>query len=74
MVHSPFIRELQQNTRPTGRYLNTDETRWAKFAAMTSNPDLLVVVAFCVVGVLAAFYFAFRFPDLGAMIEQYNQF
>jgi hypothetical protein len=38
------------------------------------TPDLLAVVAFCLVGLLLALNLILRFPDFGAVIEQYNQF
>jgi hypothetical protein len=38
------------------------------------TPDLLVVVAFCLIGLLLMLNMMFRFPDLGAVIEQYNRF
>jgi hypothetical protein len=49
-----------------------------KFLAGVSNRDLIVVGIFATVGLLLAILFAvylpLRFPDLGALIEQYNQF
>ena len=40
----------------------------------STDPDLIAVVTFCVLGLLVAFNVILRFPDLGALIEQYNQF
>ena len=46
--------------------------------AFRSNPDLIAVVTFATIGLLATIlflvYLPLRFPDLGALIEQYNQF
>jgi hypothetical protein len=38
------------------------------------EPDLNAVVLFCAIGFLAILNFILRFPDLGAIIAQYNQF
>jgi len=39
-----------------------------------SGPDLHVVVAFCLIGILLTLYCVLRFPEFGAVIAQYNQF
>jgi len=38
------------------------------------TPDLSAVLLFCVIGLLATFNFILRFPALGGIIAQYNQF
>ena len=42
--------------------------------ADTTGPNLHVVVAFCVIGILLTLYCLLRFPEFGALISQYNQF
>jgi hypothetical protein len=74
MGHSPVIRKLQPLANPHDRQVELVETQWTRFVAAATNPDLLAVVAFCVIGFLLAFNLMLRFPDLGAVIEQYNQF
>ena len=53
-------------------------TRGDKIFAFIGNPDLIAVTIFSAVGLLATTLFVvfipYRFPDLGALIEQYNQF
>ena len=44
-------------------------SRWS-----TPEPDLSTVLLFCTIGLLATFNFILRFPDLGAIIAQYNLF
>jgi hypothetical protein len=39
-----------------------------------ANPDLHAIVSFCLIGLLLAINLILRFPDFGAIIEQYNQF
>jgi hypothetical protein len=50
------------------------ETEWSRLVTATANPDLHAVVAFCLIGLLLALNLILRFPDFGAVIEQYNQF
>jgi hypothetical protein len=40
----------------------------------TLNPDFLAVVSFSMIGVLVMLNAMLRFPDLGTLIAQYNQF
>ena len=53
-------------------------SRGGKISAFMSNPDLIFVTIFSTVGLFATilfvFYLPLRFPDLGALIEQYNRF
>jgi hypothetical protein len=51
---------------------------WDKVLAVVSNRDFIVVATFSTVGLLLTILFVvnlmLRFPDAGALIEQYNQF
>jgi hypothetical protein len=46
---------------------------WDKFVAVVGNRNL-IVVSIATVGILFTVYLMLRFPNLGALIEQYNQF
>jgi hypothetical protein len=72
--HPPIIRELQAVTKPKGRHVEATESGWPGFVAVITNTGLLAVVVFCLIGLLLALNFILLFPDLGAVIEQYNQF
>jgi hypothetical protein len=50
------------------------EKPWSRIVETLSNPDFLAVALFCVIGMLIVLNLMFRFPALGAVIEQYNQF
>jgi hypothetical protein len=50
------------------------KTTWHRAVAAIMTPDLCAVVAFCLIGILLALNLILRFPDFGAVIEQYNQF
>jgi hypothetical protein len=60
-------------TKSTDRHARIAKTAWRAVAAIMT-PDLLAVVAFCLIGFLLALNLILRFPDFGAVIEQYNQF
>lgn len=74
MRHPPIIRELQPLAKPKVRDVEATERWWRGFNAAIANPDLLAVIAFCLIGLLLALNLIVRFPDFGAVIDQYNQF
>jgi hypothetical protein len=47
---------------------------WSWPATALSNPNLITAVQFCVIGLLVTLIVMLSFPDLGAIIERYNQF
>jgi hypothetical protein len=47
---------------------------WSWLVAAARDPNLIAVVLFCAIGLLATVDLILRFPDLGAMIAQCNQF
>ena len=67
-------RLLQFLINPTNRQAEKTETEWSRLVTAIANPDLHAVVAFCLIGFLLALNLILRFPDFGAVIEQYNQF
>jgi hypothetical protein len=46
----------------------------AKDAQGTAKADFPVVIVFSLIGLLIALYLTRRFPELGALVAQYNQF
>ena len=46
----------------------------AKDAEAPANSDLPVVIALSLIGLLLALFLMRRFPELGALVAQYNQF
>jgi hypothetical protein len=65
----PKVRELQ--ALPETKSTNQS---WHRLYAALTDPDLQVVAAFCLIGLLLTLNLIFRFPDMGAVIAQYNQF
>ena len=74
MSQSPVIRKLQTLEKSKGHNVNAAPGRWSEFLAIFSNSDLPMIVAFCLLGLLLTFSLILRYPDFGAVIEQYNQF
>ena len=70
MTQFPMRRELQPSTKHVGRRIKVAETVWSRLV----NPDFIVIVIFCAIGLLLTINVILRFPELGALIERYNQF
>jgi hypothetical protein len=63
MSHLPLRHGLPTQETPVGRRIDT-----------LTDPDLITVVTVWVLSLLVVFNLMLRFPDLGTLIEQYNQF
>jgi hypothetical protein len=74
MTHLPQLRHSPQPTKSTDRSANVAKATWPQAVVAIMTPDLCAVVAFCLIGFLLALNVILRFPDLGAVIEQFNQF
>jgi hypothetical protein len=59
---------------PLGPHGRAKSTLWAAFVAMVAVPDFVAVATFCAIGLLVVLNLLLRFPDYGAVIEQYNLF
>jgi hypothetical protein len=46
----------------------------AQRAADHATPDLYTMIAFSLIGLLLALNLMLRFPEIGALVNQYNQF
>ena len=65
---------FQSPTKPADRPASVAKATWLQAVAAIMTPDLNAVVVFCLIGLLLALNLILRFPDFGAVIEQYNQF
>jgi hypothetical protein len=65
----PKVRELQ--ALPQAKSASES---WHRAYAVLTDPELQIIVAFCLIGLLLTLNLIFRFPDMGAVIAQYNQF
>ncbi len=74
MSQAPVIRRLQPLEKSKGYYVDAPEGPWSRLVATVADPDLPAIVAFCLTGLLIALTVMQRFPDFGAVIEQFNQF
>jgi hypothetical protein len=71
MSRGPIIRELQPLWKPDPKPVRT---KWSRFVAAVTNPDLIAVFFFCTIGLLITVNIVLRFPDFGAAMEQLEQF
>jgi hypothetical protein len=74
MTRLHMKRELSPLTRPTSQQTKVAKTAWHQVVAKITDPDLIMIVAFCAIGLLITLNVMLRFPNLGALIESYNQF
>src|ERR1700722_19892074 len=74
MSQSPVVRKLQTLEKSKGHHVDEAPSQWPEFLAIFSDPDLPMIIAFCLLGLLLTLSLMLRFPDLRAVIEQYKQF
>jgi len=69
----PMRSEIQiAATRPRPRETWMDKV-WQRIVATIENPEFLMIVLFCAVGLWLTFYFLHYFPDYGAMVVSLEQ-
>ena len=56
------------------KYVHPGDQPWQRFLNAVANPDLQVVLALSLIGLLLTLNLMFHFPDLDAIIVQANQF
>jgi hypothetical protein len=71
MNKRPKTGTVRAAAKITDRYTDPPKRSWRE---LITDPDLNVVVAFSLIGLLLAPNLIFRFPDFGGVIAQYNQF
>jgi hypothetical protein len=59
---------------PTELRAKKAKPEWSWPAKAHIDSDLIATVQFCAIGLLITLIFMLSFPNLGAIIEQYNQF
>jgi hypothetical protein len=64
----------QSLIKSSKRRMRRTEAEWSRLAAVIVDPGLHAVVAFCLIGLFLTLNLIFRYPDFGAVIQQYNQF
>ena len=64
--------------RPTAQQqiigARTNTGAWSRFKELSGSGDFELVLAFSLIGLLIVLNLLFHFPELGAVIAQYNQF
>ena len=76
MKERQIVREssARLNSRLDSRNGETTSAVWHRIIVAMTNPDFLAILMFCLIGILLALNLMLRFPEFGAVIEQYNQF
>ncbi len=67
-------RKLQVLSKAEIHHVHATDKSWRRLYTTVTDPDLQMIVAFCLIGLLLTLNVMLRFPDVGAIIEQYNQF
>jgi hypothetical protein len=73
MNQPPSIRE-QAPAKADSKNVHTADEHWLRMFTAVTNTDLQAVVALGLLGLLLILNVMFRFPELGAIIAQYDQF
>jgi hypothetical protein len=69
-----LVHDLRLFPKPGNRQTRTDAIVPSRFFKVVTDPELLTVASLCLIGLLIALNLILRFPDFGAIIQQYNQF
>jgi len=72
MKKHPLVRELQPLARPAIRRNNAVTALWDRFATAVTNSEFVTVAIFSAIGFLITLNAMIYFPNLGAIVEQYN--
>jgi hypothetical protein len=70
MVLPLIVHSLQSIKKPGLRPVKMERNS----SAFAAAPNLHAIVLFCLISLLLTLNFVLRFPDLGMVIAQYNQF
>lgn len=72
MTHLPLRRDLQP--LPQSRASRPASTPWGRFTVAIISSELPIIVAICLAGLLLMLNFMKQYPDVGAIMQQYNMF
>jgi hypothetical protein len=74
MKQLPLRHEPRSLVKAANPHTGALAIAWDRLVTTITDPDLATVTALSVIGLLIALNLMLRFPDVGAIIEQYNQF
>lgn len=74
MTNLPMTRSTRAMLKPANRQAQATQSRWRQFVAAICNPDLIVVVLFCLLGLLISANVILHVPEFGAMAAQLQVF
>lgn len=70
----PVVRKLHLPEKPVRRKIKAAEGSRSFVASIISHSSLHTIIALYLIALLFALNVILRFPDLGGIIAQYNQF
>jgi hypothetical protein len=74
MTHFPVTRDFPPSIRLKARRANAIDAAWHRLVTLATNPDLLAVALFCVIGLGITISVLLRHPGLSLMTEQIELF
>jgi hypothetical protein len=66
--------EMSDSPIPRRYVPHRDTTPRQNSSSAATPADVMTIVCLCLIGLLLSLYLILRFPEFGAVIEQYNQF
>jgi hypothetical protein len=71
---TPATQNLQSSAKSTGLVANAVSAGWRALAGLLSDPVLLAISIFCIIGLLITINLIARFPDFTAVNELFGQY
>jgi len=72
MTHLPVSRDLQPS--PQARAARPTSTTPDRSTVAINSPELPIIIAICLAGLLLTLNFMKQYPDVGELIQKYNLF
>lgn len=70
----PMRGELPAIVARSDRRASPARAFWSRLTTAVSNPQLQIVAAFCIIGILLTLNVALRFPEFGAVVAELDSF
>ena len=74
MTLLPEPRDVPPPVASRGRAAKATKSRWNQLIAAMTDAELTGIVMLCAIALLITINLILRFPNVGAVIEQYDQF
>ena len=71
---TPATQNLQPATKSAGLLAGVMKATWNRVIVVLSDPVLVAISVFCLIGLLVTLNLIIRFPDFTAVSEQFQQY